>query len=76
MGVHVHISILTGHGAELPYVFHTLEDLYTGHEKELADIVSRYWGNFVNTGNPNKRPASKNNGKYAADVQGYPVSTL
>ena len=31
--------MLTGHGAELPYVF--------------ADVVFRYWGNFVNTGNPN-----------------------
>ena len=55
---HTELPILTGHGAELPYVFHTLEKLYTDGEKELADTVSKYWGNFVNTGNPNMPPAS------------------
>ena len=57
---------LTGHGAELTYVFHTLENMYSGRERELADTVSRYWGNFVNTGNPNTPPTSKS---IAVDVQ-------
>ena len=63
------IPILTGHGAELPYVFHTYEDRYTDGEKELADVVSKYWGNFVNTGNPNMPPASfANYGQRAVSV--------
>ena len=47
---------LTGHGAELAYVFHTLEKYYTEEEKALANVASRYWGNFVNTGDPNNDP--------------------
>ena len=43
---------LTGHGAELPYVFHTLEDEYSRQQREVADEVSRYWGNFVKYGDP------------------------
>ena len=46
-----------GHGAELSYVFHTY--VYTEQEKQLADKVSAYWGNFVNTGNPNIPPEHK-----------------
>ena len=56
------ILILTGHGAELPYVFHTCELTgckYTPEERELADTVSEYWGNFVNTGNPNQPPGQQ-----------------
>ena len=45
--------ILIGHAAELPFVFHTCEDNYTNGDEWLADIVSTYWGNFVNTGDPN-----------------------
>ena len=60
---------MTGHTAELPYVFHTHENLYTDGEKELADIVSKYWGNFVNTGNPNVPQASfANYGQWAVSV--------
>ena len=44
--------ILTGHGAALPYVFHTYVD-GSAEEKAFGDIVSRYWGNFVKNGNPN-----------------------
>ena len=63
--------IWTGHGAELPYVFHTYEFLYSGHEEELADTVSRYWGNFVNTGNPNMPPASTNINVTSTVSNGY-----
>ena len=66
------ISIWTGHAAELPYVFHTLEDMYSGHDEELADTVSRYWGNFVNTGNPNMSPSFMR----CLDVQADVVSKL
>ena len=48
--------VLTGHDAELPYVFHTYEDRYTDDEKVFAGTVSQYWGNFVNTGDPNTPP--------------------
>ena len=41
-----------GHGAELAYVFHTYEGLYSHAEKELADTVSMYWGDFVRDGKP------------------------
>ena len=34
--IDMHISIWTGHAAELAYVFHTLEDMYSGHEEKLA----------------------------------------
>ena len=37
----------------MPFIFHTYEDNYTQKEHELASIVSKYWGNFVKTGNPN-----------------------
>ena len=63
------LPILTGHDAELPYVFHTYEDKYTDDEKVFADTVSRYWGNFVNTGSPNTPPESS-----AAHCQWYSVS--
>ena len=43
----------SGHGAELFYVFHTYDEYFTEGEKRLADTVSRYWANFVKTGNPN-----------------------
>ena len=64
------VPILTGHGAELPYVFHTYEESYTTEEKQLADKVSAYWGNFVNTGNPNIPPAHKD----TCDADGCMVS--
>lgn len=51
-----YVFSLTGHGAELAYVFHTLEKYYTQEEKALANTASRYWGNFVNTGDPNNDP--------------------
>ena len=50
---HVLYIALTGHAAELPFIFHTYKDNYTQKEHELASIVSKYWGNFVKTGNPN-----------------------
>ncbi len=47
------LLISTGHGAELAYVFHNLKPLTTPEEKQLADTVSQYWGQFVKTGDPN-----------------------
>lgn len=49
------------HGAEIPYVFRTLDACETGkrrlpYEKgdyQLMDIISGYWSNFIKTGNPN-----------------------
>ena len=73
--IDTHISIWTGHTAELAYVFHTLEDMYSGREEELADTVSRCWGNFVNTGNPNMSPSFMNIERYL-DVQADVVSKL
>ncbi len=51
---HNHVFlILTGHGAELPYVFHIIGSLETPEEKQLAGTVSKYWGTFVKNGDPN-----------------------
>ncbi len=44
------------HGAELPYVFKTLEDAglpYDGTDYDLAGIIHSYWVNFIKTGDPN-----------------------
>lgn len=46
----------TGHGAELPYVFHTAElsgFKYTPDELVMADLLVTYWTSFAHTGNPN-----------------------
>ena len=53
--INTYYTILTGHGAELSYVFHTepRDFKFTPEEEILADITSAYWGNFVNTGDPN-----------------------
>ena len=44
---------LAGHGRELPFVFHTFEEVYNPEDLKFADIVSAYWGNFVKSGDPN-----------------------
>ncbi|NLM62591.1 MAG: carboxylesterase family protein, partial [Clostridiales bacterium] len=44
------------HGAELPYVFQTLQNgwrPYSGADYELSDILADYWANFARTGDPN-----------------------
>ncbi|HVS75459.1 MAG TPA: carboxylesterase family protein [Steroidobacteraceae bacterium] len=45
------------HSSELPYVFGTLaaapERRFTASDRALARTLSRYWANFIRTGNPN-----------------------
>lgn len=44
------------HTAEVPYVFDNLSFLdrpWTALDHQLADVVSSYWVNFAETGNPN-----------------------
>ena len=45
------------HSSELPYVFGTLDAAparrFTPFDRSLARTLSRYWVNFVKTGNPN-----------------------
>jgi len=45
------------HSAELPYLFGTLdaspERPFTEADRELSRVISRYWVNFVNHGDPN-----------------------
>jgi para-nitrobenzyl esterase len=45
------------HSAEIPYVFKTLdaspERPFTAADRALSDQLSRYWVNFVRTGDPN-----------------------
>jgi len=45
------------HSSELAYVFQTLdaapERPFTDADRELSDMMARYWVNFVKTGNPN-----------------------
>ena len=47
------------HSVEIPYVFGTLDAApnrpFTAEDHEISRIVSRYWVNFVRTGNPNGR---------------------
>ena len=51
------MCIHIGHGAELPYVFHTTDlvfgDNQTHSEEVLADIMTTYWTNFAHYGDPN-----------------------
>ena len=50
------LCLLTGHGVELPYVFHTAELAgfkYTSDELVLTDLMVTYWTNFAHTSNPN-----------------------
>jgi para-nitrobenzyl esterase len=45
------------HGAEIPYVFDTLaakpDWAITAEDRRIATVMSRYWANFIKTGNPN-----------------------
>jgi para-nitrobenzyl esterase len=46
------------HGAEVAYVFGTLDRpgntiAYTDADRNASDIIQRYWTNFAKTGNPN-----------------------
>lgn len=49
---------LTGHSADLWYMFNSLRNVagqreWTDKDFQLGDIMSSYWANFVKTGNPN-----------------------
>ncbi len=48
----------------MPYVFLNLEALQTPAEKLLAGTISKYWGTFVNTGDPNS-PEDRKEGSIA-----------
>lgn len=39
------------HGAEVPFVFHWAG--LDSDSRKLSDMMTRYWGNFARTGNPN-----------------------
>lgn len=45
------------HSSEIPYVFQTFsaspERDFTNEDRRLSETISRYWVNFVRTGNPN-----------------------
>lgn len=44
------------HGAEIPYVFGTLDRLdrpWTAADRKLSDLMIGYWARFVKTGDPN-----------------------
>jgi hypothetical protein len=45
---------LTRHVSDIPYVFHQSELLGHTDDRDMADIMSTYWGNFFATGNPNE----------------------
>ena len=58
-----------GHAAELPFVFHNLDEFeYTQEELHLADSVSQFWGNFVKYGNPNGESGEQGEG-YCAEEE-------
>jgi para-nitrobenzyl esterase len=44
------------HTGEIPYVFQTLDARdwpWRGVDRELSDVMARYWINFATSGNPN-----------------------
>lgn len=46
----------TGHGYELPYVFHTAKECFntpSDEEKQLENVMNKYWVNFAHNGDPN-----------------------
>ena len=54
------IIIFPGHGYELPYVFHTVDKVFTNPaspptdgDKKMQEIMMTYWVNFVHNGDPN-----------------------
>ena len=68
-------KMLSYHGSDLWYVFHTLKDgvppvrPWTEKDYKLADQISQYWTNFIATGDPNGEdlpywPASDENYGY------------
>ncbi len=49
-------GIGSNHSGEMPYFFGNLNkhpSLYGQHDKELSDLMSDYWLNFIRFGNPN-----------------------
>ncbi len=52
----------TFHSSELPYVFNNLNHSnrpWTSEDAEIAETVSSYWKNFIETGNPNGKGLPK-----------------
>ena len=41
------------HGAEVPYVFGTLDSKYSDADRGISNVIQEYWTNFAKTGNPN-----------------------
>jgi len=53
------------HGSELPFVFHSASKgvppyiyAFTPEEEQLSQLMSHFWGNFANSGDPNEGPSS------------------
>jgi len=49
-------AYMTFHSSELPYVFNNLNKSdrpWTAADREIAELMSNYWVNFIKTGNPN-----------------------
>jgi para-nitrobenzyl esterase len=41
------------HGAEVPYVFGTLDSKYSSVDHGISEVIQQYWTTFAKTGNPN-----------------------
>ena len=49
-------SLRANHAGELPYAYGNLwrhDFVYEDSDRELSEIMTNYWANFVKTGNPN-----------------------
>lgn len=57
------------HTAEIPFIFHMNEEMASRDDKEMSDIMSLYWGNFIIHHNPNAVDCSHTNlrGRWKTD---------